>query len=533
MRWGVVSLILGWTIGLVSIPLVLVGLYSLYVEGFEQAIRTFAFPAIISLLFGYLMISRSGVSEPSSLVRDREAFASVALGWIPVVIVGALPLWLGGMFHGPFGDFWNPGGANSSSQMAYGLLHSWFESMSGFTTTGASIVDPSTSPLCGSGAAALNDFNGDCLGSQRKSLILWRSVSQWIGGMGVIMLGLLIFSRALGGGMALARAELTGPSVSNLGTTLESTARKLWGIYVGLTLLQVILLSQLTSMGPFDAVNYALTTMPSGGFGTTDSGIMQFDDYIIESIVMVFMLLTCINFSLLYFAFSGRSNEIWKDEELRTYLLIVFIAWIAMAANIYRSSDLDYGILESIRHSMFQAISITSTGYSSADFSQWPVFSQFVLLLLMIIGASAGSTGGGLKVLRIRIAFELAKREVMKIIQPRKVVAIRFNRSVVDEQRVWIILGMVSSWMVLVTASMLTISFLEPDLTMTDVLSVSISLLGNTGPALGEFGPSGAAAAWAGMSVPSLLASTILMWLGRLELLTVLVLLHPRTWDSD
>ena len=164
--------------------------------------------------------------------------------------------------------------------------------MSGFTTTGASIVDPATSPLCGSGAAALNDFSGDCLGSQRKSLILWRSVSQWIGGMGVIMLGLLIFSRALGGGMALARAELTGPSVSNLGTTLESTARKLWGIYVGLTVLQAILLSQLTSMGSFDAVNYALTTMPSGGFGTTDSGIMQFDDYIIESIVMVFMLLT-------------------------------------------------------------------------------------------------------------------------------------------------------------------------------------------------------------------------------------------------
>ena len=159
----------------------------------------------------------------------------------------------------------------------------------------------------------LNDFSGDCLGSQRKSLILWRSVSQWIGGMGVIMLGLLIFSRALGGGMGLARAELTGPSVSNLGTTLESAARRLWGIYVGLTVLQAILPSQLTSMGPFDAVNYALTTMPSGGFGTTDSGIMQFDDYIIESIVMVFMLLTCINFSLLYFAFSGRSNEIWKD----------------------------------------------------------------------------------------------------------------------------------------------------------------------------------------------------------------------------
>ena len=260
---------------------------------------------------------------------------------------------------------------------------------------------------------------------------------------------------------------------------------------------------------------------------------MHFDDAIIESIVMVFMLLTCINFSLLYFAFSGRSNEIWKDEELRTYLVIVFVAWIAMAINIYQSDELGYGFLESVRHSIFQAISITSTGFSSADFSEWPVFSQFVLLLLMIIGASAGSTGGGLKVLRIRIAFELAKREVMKIIQPRRIVAIRFNRSVVDEERVWIILGMVSSWLVLVTASMLTISFLEPNLDMDDVLSVSISLLGNTGPALGDFGPSGAAASWASMSTPSLLASTMLMWLGRLELLTVLVLLHPRTWESD
>ena len=208
------------------------------------------------------------------------------------------------------------------------------------------------------------------------------------------MLGLLIFSRALGGGMALARAELTGPSVSNLGTTLESTARKLWGIYVGLTLLQAALLLQFTKMGAFDSINYALTTMPSGGFGTTDEGIMHFDDVLIESIIMVFMLLTCINFSLLYFAFSGRSNEIWKDEELRTYLLIIFIAMFAMSVNIYRTDSLDYGLFESIRHSSFQAISISSTGYSSSDFSNWPVFSQFVLLLLMIVGASAGSTGG-------------------------------------------------------------------------------------------------------------------------------------------
>ena len=524
MRWGVVSLVLGWTIGLVALPLLVVGLFSWYSEGPGPAFRTFAFPTLLSLVSGYLLVVRSGVSDASYRVRDREAFASVALGWIPVVIVGALPLWLGGMFHGPFNDTWHSH-ESTVNQMMFGLLHSWFESMSGFTTTGASLVDPSTSPVCGVA------FEDDCLGSQRKSLILWRSVSQWIGGMGVIMLGLLIFSRALGGGMALARAELTGPSVSNLGTTLESTARKLWAIYVGLTMTQALLLFTLTDMGPFNALNYALTTMPSGGFGTTDGGIMDFDDSMVESIIMVFMLLTCINFSLLYFAFSGRSSEIWKDEELRTYILIIFLAFLAMSFNLARSSD--YGIVESLRLSLFQSISISSTGYSSSDFTQWPVFSQFVLLILMVVGASAGSTGGGLKVLRIRIAFELAKREVMKIIQPRKVVVIRFNQSVVDEERVWIILGMVSSWLVLVTASILTISFLEPNLSMTDVLSVSISLLGNTGPALGSFGPESASATWADLSIPSLLVSTILMWLGRLELLTVLVLLHPRTWESD
>jgi len=523
MRWDVVGLVLGWTIRLVSLPLLVVAAYSWYAEGLEVALRTFLIPIILALLMGQSLVSLSRV-DASSRVRDREAVASVALGWIPVVVVGALPFWLGGMFHGPFVEFWTPKTDSSLSDVMGGLLYSWFESMSGFTTTGASVIEASTSPACSGGVGE------DCVASQRKSLLLWRSVSQWLGGMGVIMLGLLIFSRALGGGMALARAELTGPSISRLGTSLESTARRLWGIYIGLTVLEVALLSQLTDMGTFDSVNYALTTMPSGGFATSDLGIMGFDDTRIESIILVFMLLTCINFSLLYFLFIRGSNEIWKDEELRTYLLILLLAWLAMAFNLYRSEA--YGVDESIRHALFQAVSISSTGYSSADFATWPVFSQFVLLLLMIVGASAGSTGGGLKVLRIRVAFELAKREVMKIISPRKVVVIRFNQQVVDEDRIWIILGMISSWMVLVTASMLTISFLEPSLEMTDVLSVSVSLLGNTGPALGAFGPVDAAMTWTSLSVPSMFVSTILMWLGRLELLTVLVLLHPRTWSG-
>ena len=519
MRWDVVGLVLGWTIRLVAIPLAVVAIYSCHQEGLEMGLRTFLAPLVLAVLLGQSLVSLSKDADASTRVRDREAFASVALGWIPVVAVGALPFWLGGMFYGPF-EYMD--GTASHSDVLAGLLHSWFESMSGFTTTGATVIDHTTSPMCLEGAEQ------DCIRSQRRSLILWRSLSQWLGGMGVIMLGLLILSRSLGGGMALARAELTGPSVSQLGISLESTARRLWTIYIALTLMEMALLNFVGGMGIFDAVNYSLTTLPSGGFTTSDGGVMDFGSARIEVILMVFMLLTCINFSLLYFAMAGRSREVWKDEELRTYLLILLLAWLAMAFNLYRSGT--NGGTEAIRQALFQAISISSTGYSSADFSSWPVFSKFVLLLLMIVGASAGSTGGGLKVLRIRIAFELAKREVLRIIKPRKVVAIRFNQQVIEESKVWIIIGMISSWLVLATVSLLLFSMLETELDMETILSVVISLLGNTGPALGAYGPT---STWASLSHPSLLISTFLMWLGRLELLTVLVLLHPRTWGPD
>ena len=526
MRWDVVGLVLGWTIRLIALPLLVVFAYSVTIEseGMEYAAKTYITPALLSLVLGQSLVSLARNSDASSRVRDREAFASVALGWIPVVAMGARPYWLGGMFNGPFEVF---SGTASVWDALSGLLYSWFESMSGFTTTGATVIDISTSPVCSAFTVA-----DDCIGSQSNSLILWRSITQWVGGMGVIMLGLLILSRVLGGGMSLARAELTGPSLSRLGPTLQWTASRLWLIYVVLTVIEFGMLHFLGGLGMFDAVNYSLTTLPSGGFGTSDEGIMGFESARVEIILIVFMLLTCINFSLLHLMLAGRGKEAWRDEELRTYLLILLVAWLAMSFNLYRFGTSEGGLapIEALRQALFQSISISSTGYSSADFSTWPVFSQFILLLLMIVGASAGSTGGGLKVMRIRIAFELAKREVVKIIQPRRVVAIRFNQQIIEERKIWIVLGMLSSWMVLVTASMLTISFLEPSLELTDVLSVSISLLGNTGPALGAFGPT---ATWAALSEPSMVIATILMWLGRLELLTVLVLLHPRTWSGS
>tara|TARA_B100000902_G_scaffold5395_1_gene7047 strand:+ start:740 stop:2314 length:1575 start_codon:yes stop_codon:yes gene_type:complete len=523
MRWDIIGLVIGWTLRIFSAPLVFVGIYSWWWvgEGLDFVLKTYLITFIIALILSQSLI-RYGYNSQSNnrLIRDREAFAAVALAWPPIVLIGAIPFWMGGMFYGPL-EFYS--GEATFTQLLHGGLHSWFESMSGFTTTGASVIDFNTSPNCTTEVS-------DCIASQSKSLILWRSMTQWLGGMGVIMLGLLILSRVLGGGMSLARAELTGPTLSRLGPTLQSTARRLWLIYTLLTIIEMGALYFVGGMNAFDAVNYSLTTLPSGGFGTSDAGIMAFNSATIESILIVFMLLTCINFSILHLIMMGRSSEALKDEELKSYLLILTVAWLAMAFNIYRSGSEDLGLLESIRHTLFQSISISSTGYSSANFANWPVFSQFILLLLMIIGASAGSTGGGLKVLRIRILFELAKREIVRIIQPRKVVAIRFNEEIIEERTVWMVLGMISSWAVIVTASMLTFSLFEPSLEMKDILSVSVSLLGNTGPALGAFGPT---ETWASLSEPSMFVATLLMWLGRLELLTVLVLLHPRTWSKS
>ena len=519
MRWDAIGLVLGWTIRIVAIPLAIIGLFSAYTEGVDYAGKTYLIPILIAVLVSQWFISKAAANPSKKRIRDREAFVAVALGWIPVIALGALPYWLGGTFFGPF-EFL--AGDATSVELLRGILHSWFESMSGFTTTGATVIDPATSPIC--------DGSNDCIGSQAKSIILWRSLTQWLGGMGVIMLGLLIFSTVLGGGMNLARAELTGPSLSRLGPSLQSTARRLWLIYSTLTLLEISLLYFVTDMSMFNSINYSMTTLASGGFGTSDSGIISFDSALIESILMVFMLLTCINYSLYHLFLAGRGKEALKDEELRGYLLIIFIAWLAMGFNLVRSGASDDGFLETMRDAAFQAISISSTGYSSTDFSKWPVFSQFVLLLLMIVGASAGSTGGGLKVLRIRIAFELAKREVLRIIQPKKVIAMRVNEEVIDEEQVWIVIGMLSSWMVLAMASMLVISLLEPGWDMESVLSVVMSSLGNTGPALGNYGPT---TTWASMGDLTLIWTSLLMWLGRLELLTVLVLLHPRTWAGS
>ena len=518
MRSDVLYLILGWTLIALSIPLAICGVLTGVLDSVELALRAFAIPSFISAFVGILMVSFGTRTNTSERLRDKEAFAGVALVWPIAVLIGALPYWLGGMFNGPF----TPDVA--LVDIARGAVNSWFESMSGFTTTGATVIAHNMSPNCIPGVTE------DCINSQARGLLLWRSLTQWFGGMGIIMLGMMILSRVIGGGMALARAELTGPSLSRLRPKLKQTAIALWSLYIVLTLLEFALLFGTGSMDWFDSINHALTTLPSGGFSTHDASIGYFDSVLVETIIIVFMFIAGINFTLMWFIKEREFKKAFADEEFRYYGIYVLVASLAIAGALIGSGT---SVGTSLRHSIFHVISIgTSTGYGTTDYASdsWPLVTHFIIFILMIVGASAGSTAGGLKLLRITLAFKVAMRELVKIAQPRKIDQIRMNGEVVEQNQIGLIVGMLFVWVGLFGLSSILLSIFMPSDTFESVITVVASSLGNTGPALGDYGP---AATWAGMNSGALVMTSILMWFGRLELLTAVILMHPHTWRRE
>ena len=518
MRSDVLYLILGWTLIALSIPLAACGVLTGVLDSVELALRAFAIPSLISAFVGILMVSFGTRTNTSERLRDKEAFAGVALVWPIAVLIGALPYWLGGMFNGPF----TPDVA--LVDVARGAVNSWFESMSGFTTTGATVIAHNMSPNCIPGVTE------DCINSQARGLLLWRSLTQWFGGMGIIMLGMMILSRVIGGGMALARAELTGPSLSRLRPKLKQTAIALWSLYIVLTLLEFGLLLGTGSMDWFDSINHALTTLPSGGFSTHDASIGYFDSVLVETIIIVFMFIAGINFTLMWFIKEREFKKAFADEEFRYYGIYVLVASLAIAGALIGSGT---SVGTSLRHSIFHVISIgTSTGYGTTDYASdsWPMVTHFIIFILMIVGASAGSTAGGLKLLRITLAFKVAMRELVKIAQPRKIDQIRMNGEVVEQNQIGLIVGMLFVWVGLFGLSSILLSIFMPSDSFESVITVVASSLGNTGPALGDYGP---ANTWAGMNSGALIITSILMWFGRLELLTAVILMHPHTWRRE
>ena len=515
MRFDVLNLILGWTLVALTVPLLFCVVITGYLDNWELALRAFSIPAGLSLFIGSMMLRFGTKRNTHMRLRDREAFAAVALVWPLAVFIGALPYWFGGVFHGPFTD------GSSFADVARGAVNSWFESMSGFTTTGATVISTSMSPNCLPGM--------DCINTQPRGLLLWRSLTQWFGGMGIIMLGMMILSRVIGGGMALARAELTGPSLSRLKPKLQETALALWGLYLALTVLEFGLLLSIGGMDLFDSINHALTTMPTGGFSTYDGSIGHFESYTIELIIILFMFIGGINFTLLWFIREGQFRKATQDEEFKNYLVYILTTFLFITIALLATRD--YTTIDSFIDSLFHVVSIgTSTGYTSTDYMQWPVVTHLFLFVLMIVGASAGSTSGGLKLLRVNLAFKVAMRELVRIAQPRKVQTIRMNGEVVGNQQLGLIVGMLFVWIGLFAIASILLAFIVPGEDFESILALVASSLGNTGPTIGNYGPSNT---WAGLNSGALLLTSILMWFGRLELLTAVILLHPHTWRSE
>ena len=331
----------------------------------------------------------------------------------------------------------------------------------------------------------------------------------------------------------MARSELTGPTLNRLAPRLYNTGKWLWSIYLCLTVAEFIALLLAGYMldaplGWFDALNLSLTTMPSGGFTPHDAGIALYDSAIVEGIIILFMFLTGVNFTLLHLGLvRGRFRKATSDREFRTYVSILLIAAGLMTWNLTHSG-LGHGFGWALRHAVFQAVAIgTSTGYSSTDFAMWPGLSGVILLTLMIIGSCAGSTGGGVKVLRMRILAKISRREVSQLGEPHLILSLQEDSRTMEQNTLNTMVGMLGCWVFIFIAGVIILGLFDPGLSFESLISATAACLGNTGPALGQLGPS---KTWSGLSTTSLFTSSILMWMGRLELLTVMVVLRLRNW---
>ena len=447
--------------------------------------------AIMGALSGLLFLI---CRKAGRLFGAREGLVCVGLSWIVLSILGCLPFF----FSGRIPNF----------------IDAIFETVSGFTTTGASI-------LSGAAVEALP-----------KGLLYWRSFTHWVGGMGVLVFLLAISTgseRGAGFTMHLMRAESPGPDVGKLVPKMKQTATILYTIYVVMTLMNVIflLLGNLWDPGCIsllDAICTAFGTAGTGGFGVKADSIASFSTYI-QIVTTVFMFLFGINFSCYYLLLLKQFRSVFKDEELRVYISIVVIAIILITLNIYTSYQ---STAMALKDAAFQVSSImTTTGYTTANFDAWPAFSKGILLMLMIVGACAGSTGGGAKVARVLLIFKILRRNIRKILNPRKVMVVRNNGKPVDEKVLENTNAYLAAYLIIIVACYLIISL--DGQTIGTNLSAVLACFNNIGPGMEAVGPMADYSIYGNLSTLTL---SVAMLAGRLEIFPILVLLSRSTWNG-
>jgi trk system potassium uptake protein TrkH len=451
---------------------------------------------IISLLFGgFTMLA---TKKPNKEMGKREGYIVVTFGWIIMALSGTMPY----LFTDSIPVFTN----------------AFFETISGYTTTGSTI---------------LNDIE-----SLPKGILFWRSLTHWIGGMGIIVLAIAILPLLGIGGMQLFAAEAPGPSADKLHPRITDTAKRLWLIYVGYTAAETILL-KVAGMTFFDAINHSMCTLSTGGFSTKNASLAHWNGQpIIQYIVIVFMFLAGANFVLSYFAFKGKVQKIIKDEEFKLYFKFIGIFTIIAALIIYFNADVGastvshpmvLGEAESaFRHSLFQVLAIvTTTGFVTADYTLWTPFLMVFFFGLMFLGGSAGSTSGGVKVVRHLLMIKNGFVEFKRTLHPNAILPVRYNNKSITEGIVFNILAFFILYMLSFIVGALGFSMLGLD--FESAVGVAASSLGNVGPALGDFGP---VDNFYNMPTLGKWWCSFLMLIGRLELFTVLILFTPFFWRN-
>ena len=464
----------------------------------KEDLFAFVYTTIVTLFVGLILRFTIRPTEPE--LGIREGFAIVTLGWVFVALFGSFPY----LFAGTF----SVEGRTPLEEFSF----CYFESMSGFSTTGATVLEE--------------------IEHLSHAMLFWRSFSHWLGGMGIVVLAVAILPMLGVGGMQLFRAEAPGPQTDRLTPRIAQTAKLLWGVYILLSVLETLLL-WLGGMTLFDALCHTFGTMATGGFSTKNASIAHYNSVYIEVVIIVFMFLAGTNFALHYRALRGDVKSYFRDTEFRFYCVVILLSILLISWNTVNFGNANEqppydSVGDAIRYGAFQVLSITTTtGYGSADFEMWPYLSQFILVTLMFYGGCAGSTSGGMKQLRFLLLIKQSGAEIKRLIFPHAVLPVRVNDRVVPPEVLTHILGFFFFFIgifAIVTCIMTTLG-----LDLITAAGCTIATMGNIGPGLGDVGP---VDNYAHIATAGKFILTFCMLLGRLELYTVLILFSPNYWKK-
>jgi trk system potassium uptake protein len=481
MNVRIIFRVLGLLLLIEGFAMLLALIVSVLYREYDQS--AFLISSGINVLLGIIILYLTRNARRD--IGRREGYIIVSSVWIVFSFFGSLPF----VISGAIPNFTN----------------AFFETISGFTTTGSSI---------------LTDIE-----SLPHGILFWRSITQWLGGMGIIVLSLAILPVFGIGGMQLFMAEVPGPTPDRISPRIRQTAKTLWGIYLIFTVAETMLL-WVAGMKFFDAVCHSFTTMATGGFSTKQASIAYWSSPAIQYIIIVFMFLAGTNFTLSYLAMKGRFRRVFNDEEFKYYGLFIIGFTLVIFAGLLVSSNIE--IEQAFRDALFQVVSImTTTGYATVDYLLWSPILTVIIFALFFFGGSAGSTGGGIKIMRIVLLLKNSYYELRRMVHPHAVIPVKFNKHSVDPKIITNVLAFFMFYFVIFGCSTVIFSLIEPD--MESAMGAVATSLGNIGPGLGNVGP---AENFMHIKPVGKWFLSFLMLLGRLELFTVLVLFSPALWKD-